>query len=139
MLIIAAILGVVGIGALLYFEAKIIGSIVTGIAALFLLLSFINTQEAGTLKLQAVKQRDGAEFDRDFATATGNSSKEHMKVLNDRVDVAIKKEATETINTEKAYAKTKESREAIERKLSLDDDQAIKTISGNKPIKQLGN
>lgn len=137
MLIIAAILGFVGIGALLYFEAKIIGTIVTGIAALFMLLSFINTQEASTLKVQAVKQRDSAEFDRDFARASGNTTKEEMKVLSARVDVAIKKEADETVKTDAAFAKAKASRDAIENKISSDDDVLV-PADNNKTVKLLG-
>ena len=138
MIIIAAVLGIIGIGALLYFEAKIIGALVTGLAAITLVLSFMGTQEASTLKAQAVQQRDSAEFDREFASMSGTATKEKIKILDERVTDAIANEKTETAKAKIAYAKAKDGREEFEKKLSL-DDSPLPAVQGSssKPVKQM--
>lgn len=138
MIIFAVMFGLVGLGALLYFEAKIIGLVCTGLAAMFLILNFIGTQEASSQQAKATKVRDSAEFDRDFARVQGINTAEEMKTLDKRVEVGIKEEIAETAAADEAFKVSKESRDALAKKLSMEDAPPPVAMKNAKPMKTLG-
>jgi RNase H-fold protein (predicted Holliday junction resolvase) len=130
--IVAILCGGAALLAVLYFEAKIIGMIATGLAAVFFIIGFINTQEATSQASRSLQARDNAEFDRDFARASGNSTKQEKVLLDERVASAIAKEKLDTAKASQADADAQLSRDNMQRKLMLEEDAPIHK-TGDKP------
>lgn len=70
-------------------EKSVLAALAAGLIALFLYLSFGQTHDAQRATFSAKQERDAAEFDRDFAVASGKS-KDELAKLETRVAEAQK-------------------------------------------------
>lgn len=98
-------------------ERGIIAALAAGLIGLWLYLSFSQTHDAQRETFTARQERDTAEFDRDFATATGALSAAHgvrVTETQKRLDTARQ---AEVIITEEQAGKTRELQRQTEAEL----------------------